>query len=101
MGAQYGDRLSETKPTRLTSTVAVLLTVVYLAMSVGVIAMEWSIHNGPDASLLAPVGLSAYVFVGALIILRRGSHPIGWVLQAIGITAWSPPPPRTTPATRW
>jgi hypothetical protein len=74
-------------PTRLSSTIAILLVVVYFVIAAGVVALEWSIHNGPDPSLLAPVTLSAYVLIGGLIVVRRGSHPIGWILQAIGITA--------------
>jgi signal transduction histidine kinase len=81
-------RSTEPKPSRLATGIAVFLVALYVAVAAGVVALEWSLHNNHlDPSLLAPVGLAAYVFVGALIIVRRGSHPIGWILQAIGITA--------------
>jgi signal transduction histidine kinase len=80
--------MTSSEVTRRASGVAVVLVAVYVAMAAGVVALEWSLHNNHlDPALLAPVGLSAYVLVGALIIVRRGSHPIGWILQAIGITA--------------
>ncbi|HEV3233830.1 MAG TPA: hypothetical protein VG329_04725, partial [Candidatus Dormibacteraeota bacterium] len=72
---------------RLSSTIAILLIVLYLVIAGGVVALEWAVHNGPDPALVAPIGLSAYVLIGALIVLKRGSHPIGWILQAIGIVA--------------
>jgi signal transduction histidine kinase len=81
------DIRDEPHPTRLSSSIAILLVVVYLILAAGVAVLEWSIHNGPDPSLLAPITLAAYVLVGALIVVKRGSHPIGWILQAIGITA--------------
>jgi hypothetical protein len=84
--------VQRTQPTDLNArrpaaAIASLVVAAYLVLGVGVVALEWSIHNGPDLSVLAPVGLSAYVLVGALIIIRRGTHPIGWILQAIGVTA--------------
>ncbi|MFY9614064.1 MAG: histidine kinase [Candidatus Dormiibacterota bacterium] len=74
-------------PTRLSSSIAILLVVVYLVIAASVIALEWAVRNGPDPALVAPIVLSAYVLIGALIVVRRGSHPIGWILQAVGIVA--------------
>jgi len=74
-------------PTRLSSAIAILLVGVYVIIAAGITALELAIHHGPDFSLLAPITLAAYVLVGALIVLRRGSHPIGWILQAIGIVS--------------
>jgi signal transduction histidine kinase len=69
---------------------ALALSLVVLYVVLGVVATLVHLRNnqalGGGFLLALPAVFAAYPLVGALIILRRGSHPIGWILQAIGVT---------------
>jgi len=70
-------------PRRLTTGVALAALCLYVLISVGVERLEWA-AGGLSPILLLPIAFLAYPLVGTLIIARRGSHAIGWILLAMG-----------------
>jgi signal transduction histidine kinase len=56
----------------------------FVVMALGGLALQLSLR-GLDPFVLALVLFAAYPAMGALILLRRGSNRIGWILEAIGI----------------
>jgi signal transduction histidine kinase len=76
-----GTTASATAPVRIGALVLLLL---YAAMGVSALLLRLDVH-GVDPLILFPVLISAYPAMGALILLRRGSHRIGWILAVSGI----------------
>ncbi len=65
--------------------VAVLgLLLLYALLAVGALAVHVAVQ-GLTVTSFAPVFFAVYPAMGTLIVLRRGSHRIGWMLIAIGI----------------
>jgi signal transduction histidine kinase len=71
-------------PTAAVRAGALGLLLLYAVMATGALAVHVSVQ-GLTPTSLAPVFFAAYPAMGALILLRRGSHPIGWMLEAIGV----------------
>ncbi|MGH2869487.1 MAG: histidine kinase [Solirubrobacteraceae bacterium] len=63
---------------------ALALLLLYSAMAVSALLLQLAIR-GVDPGILLLVPVSAYPAMGALILLRRGSHRIGWILAVTGI----------------
>ena len=64
--------------------VALGLLLVYAVMAIAALAIHLSVQKMTVTSF-APVFFAVYPAMGVLILLRRGSHRIGWILAAIGI----------------
>jgi signal transduction histidine kinase len=63
---------------------ALALLLLYSAIAISALLLRLAIH-GVDPGILLLVTVSAYPAMGALILLRRGSHRIGWILAVTGI----------------
>ena len=63
---------------------AVGLLLLYAVLASAAVAVHLSVQ-GLTVTSFAPVFFSVYPAMGTLILLRRGSHRIGWILVAIGI----------------
>jgi signal transduction histidine kinase len=60
------------------------LVLLYGVMAVVALAVHLAVQ-GLTPTAFAPVFFAVYPAMGTLIVLRRGSHRIGWMLIAIGI----------------
>ena len=78
-----GSLTDEARPSRAATVLAVVLTAVYLGLGVVSALIQIGFLLGP--AFVVPLLFAPYTLVGMLIIIRRGSHPIGWILQLIGI----------------
>jgi signal transduction histidine kinase len=76
-------RSDEARPSRAATVLAAVLTAVYLGLGVEITLIASGFSFAP--SFVVPLLFAPYPLVGMLIIARRGSHPIGWILQLIGI----------------
>ena len=65
--------------------IALALLLLYSVMAVSVLLLELAVHHGVDVATLILLPFSAYPAMGTLILLRRGSHRIGWILAVTGI----------------
>src|SRR5258708_38018998 len=63
------------------------LVLLYGVMAVVALAVHLAVQ-GPAPTAFAPVFFAVYPAMGTLIVLRRGSHRIGWMLSAVGSVLW-------------
>jgi signal transduction histidine kinase len=69
---------------RRVRSAAVGLLLLYAVIGLGAIAVHLAVQ-GLTVTSFAPVFFGVYPAMGTLILLRRGSHRIGWILVAIGL----------------
>src|SRR5258708_938050 len=68
------------------------LVLLYGVMAVVALAVHLAVQ-GVTPTAFAPVFFAVYPAMGTLIVLRRGSHRIGWMVIAIGIVLLLPTTP--------
>src|SRR5947209_3303175 len=78
-------RAERPHPTPLATTVALGILVLYAAMTAGAGFLLVAEHSNALFLAAVPIVFATYPAVGALIILRQGSHAVGWILEAIGV----------------
>jgi signal transduction histidine kinase len=73
-----------TTPTTSVRIGALALLLVYVVMAASAVILRINVE-GVTPLVVAPVLFAASPAMGALILLRAGSHRIGWMLELIGI----------------
>jgi signal transduction histidine kinase len=63
---------------------ALALLLLYAAIAVSALLLRLAVH-GASPIVVTPLLFAASPAMGALILLRRGSHRIGWILEVTGI----------------
>jgi hypothetical protein len=76
--------VSEARVRSRLRSLATGLLLLYVVIGLAAVAVHLAVQ-GLTVTSFAPVFFSVYPAMGTLILLRRGSHRIGWILVAIGI----------------
>lgn len=84
--------IDELPGTRVPVTAALLFVVAGVALAVMTVWFSWHRPAGGGAAAFAPVdalevvAFGVFVVLGALLVLRRPGHPMGWLLAALGLS---------------
>jgi signal transduction histidine kinase len=75
--------MNKTPDTALVRAGALGLLVLYGVLAIGA-ALLSILSSGFTLIILSPLLFAAYPMMGALILVRRGNHAVGWILAAVG-----------------